>query len=441
MSDTSIRPARDAMRSIAESKADPLSDIQIRKKSLFMIGLGYLASLRVTVVLFLLSIFLVFIGTLAMRDLGNWTVVNKYFRSYWVMVPFQVFMGFAQVFLGVSPRWQLGDSWFPYPGGFTLSVLLLVNLLAAHLVRFKISWKRAGIFLIHGGLILMLVGEWFAYHQVEGRLRVQEGESSNYVFHTTSSEIAITTPAADGKNDEVVVIPQSLLKQGRTISDPKLPFDVVINKFMANSRLLDGKRKGGVTYPVDQGHGLQNDVEERKEGAGVDANAPENCPSTYVTLLDKQNKQPLGSYLLSTYFTDLLRMEPQQSKVGDKNYTVDLRYKRTYKPYSIYLNKVTSTMYPGTDIPRDYHSIIRLQDPTRNEDRTIKIAMNDPLRYAGEAFFQSGVDGNATILQVVRNPGWLLPYLSCIIVSIGMTVHFIQTLVIFLNNRRALSRA
>ena len=41
--------------------------------------------------------------------------------------------------------------------------------------------------------------------------------------------------------------------------------------------------------------------------------------------------------------------------------------------------------------------------------------MNHPLRYQGETFYQSGVLGlgKGTILQVVRNPGWLIPYISC----------------------------
>ena len=39
--------------------------------------------------------------------------------------------------------------------------------------------------------------------------------------------------------------------------------------------------------------------------------------------------------------------------------------------------------------------------------------MNSPLRYGGETFYQSGYDENdpkVTILQVVRNPSWLTPY-------------------------------
>jgi hypothetical protein len=31
-------------------------------------------------------------------------------------------------------------------------------------------------------------------------------------------------------------------------------------------------------------------------------------------------------------------------------------------------------------------------------------------------------------LQIVRNPGWLMPYISCAVVGIGLLVHFGMTL-------------
>ena len=46
--------------------------------------------------------------------------------------------------------------------------------------------------------------------------------------------------------------------------------------------------------------------------------------------------------------------------------------------------------YIGTDTPRNYSSDIVLNDPTRNvADREVKIWMNNPLRFAGETFYQS----------------------------------------------------
>ena len=48
---------------------------------------------------------------------------------------------------------------FPFLGGWSLGVLLLANLLAAHAVRFKLGWRRAGILLIHAGLIVLMMSE------------------------------------------------------------------------------------------------------------------------------------------------------------------------------------------------------------------------------------------------------------------------------------------
>ena len=42
-----------------------------------------------------------------------------------------------------------------------------------------------------------------------------------------------------------------------------------------------------------------------------------------------------------------------------------------------------------------------------------------------------------TVLQVVRNPGWQLPYWSCLIVSVGMLMHFGVVLGSFLQKRGA----
>jgi hypothetical protein len=56
--------------------------------------------------------------------------------------------------------------------------------------------------------------------------------------------------------------------------------------------------------------------------------------------------------------------------------------------------------------------------------------MNNPLRYDGETFYQASFDRDdqGSILQVVRNPGWLTPYFSCVLVGLGLTVQFLTHL-------------
>ena len=55
--------------------------------------------------------------------------------------------------------------------------------------------------------------------------------------------------------------------------------------------------------------------------------------------------------------------------------------------------------------------------------------MNNPLRYARRTFYQSGYlpDDGGTVLQVVRNDTWMVPYMSCMIVFVGMAAQFIQS--------------
>ena len=95
----------------------------------------------------------------------------------------------------------------------------------------------------------------------------------------------------------------------------------------------------------------------------------------------------------------------------------------------------------GTNTPRNYSSDVRLVDPAHNVDRKVHIWMNNPLRYAGETFYQSKFDVDQgsrlemTGLQVVKNAGWMLPYVACMIVATGMLAHFSIVLVRFLRRR------
>src|SRR5689334_9054959 len=78
--------------------------------------LSILASLRLTVVLFALSIVLIFLGTLAQKDQDVWRVVNDtYFRVWIAHVDFRVFGRLAQLFYK-DVYWNL-PGWFPFFGG------------------------------------------------------------------------------------------------------------------------------------------------------------------------------------------------------------------------------------------------------------------------------------------------------------------------------------
>src|SRR5436305_9284185 len=84
-----------------------------------------IASLRLTVVLFVLSLVLVFFGTWAQVDQGIWTVVNRYFRSLVVWIPLKVFVLHAE---WLKPAME--EYWeriaLPFPGGWLIGTVMLI---------------------------------------------------------------------------------------------------------------------------------------------------------------------------------------------------------------------------------------------------------------------------------------------------------------------------
>jgi cytochrome c biogenesis protein ResB len=126
-----------------------------------------------------------------------------------------------------------------------------------------------------------------------------------------------------------------------------------------------------------------------------------------------------------------------------KNYALDYRATRIYTPFSLTLLKTTHEVYPGTDIPKNFQSRVRINHAGKGEVREVDIYMNNPLRYGGLTFYQyqmgrDEVDANrgTSVLQVVRNPGWLTPYVGCVLVGVGLLVQFTAHLVGFVRERR-----
>ena len=164
-------------------------------------------------------------------------------------------------------------------------------------------------------------------------------------------------------------------------------------------------------------------------------------PAAYLRL--SRNGKELGTWLFSVFYSEVFLDLIQEVPVDGKNYQVSLRFKQTRRPYYVHLDKVTQKFYPGTEMPKDFRSYVRVQDPAANQERKVEIFMNAPMYYGGETFYQSGVttdrsrggDPIGTVLQVVRNPGWVLPYASCAIVGFGLLIHFGYTLYRFLERR------
>jgi ABC-type transport system involved in cytochrome c biogenesis permease subunit len=384
-----------------------------------------LASLQLTVVLFALAVGLVFLGTLAQKGVGIWTVVEQYFWSWVVMVDTQHLLEFGKIFFGLPPDLNAA-SWakFPFPGGKLIGGLMFVNLLAAHILRFRLTWKRAGIFILHAGVLLLFVGEFITREfQVEQQMHITEGSSTNFAVDTRNYELAFVDPS-DAAADRVTVIPAKRLaaaRNGERIAHPDLPVDVEVLRYMPNSDLVEPADPRAGENPATAGVGTAHVAVAEPEVSGVEVGNRMDLPSAYVRLLKKGTDEPVGTYLVS-----LIVGRPQKLAVDGKGYELQLRNTRYYKPFTLHLIEFRFDRYVGTNTPKNYSSQLRLVDPEKGQDREVLIKMNDPLRHRGETFYQSSFtpDEKTTILQVVRNPGWMLPYISCAMVVIGMLLHF-----------------
>ena len=192
-----------------------------------------LASLRLTVPLLALSMFLVFAGTMAQVKMSNYDAQEKYFHSRLVWIELSTLLDRPLPF----------DFSFPFPGGFTLGGLLLLNLLAAHSVRFKLTWKRTGIILTHLGLILLLVGEGIsAKKKIESHMTIEQGSHAGFTYDQRLAELAVIDASAPDHDQVTVVIPENILAKGGTISHPSIPFKLKIDAYYPNTKITGEAR-------------------------------------------------------------------------------------------------------------------------------------------------------------------------------------------------------
>jgi hypothetical protein len=368
-----------------------------------------LTSLKLTIACLAALMVLVVACTLAQVQLGTLGAVNLYIRSFlvWWAVP--------------GTGWSIAV----FPGGALVGLLLAANLLAAQLKRLELSWKKAGLWIVHAGLILLVVGEFVtSAFQVDAQLAIEEGQTLNYVESPREQELALVD-VTDPAYDDVHGVPTSLLASERPIPVAGTPITLNVKRYYENADLSN---RGPADPPSLATAGVGTAVSVR--------------PLPPVTTDEQVNRtaafvEPVaGGKSYGTWLVSNALGAPQSFVHEGRTYVLSMRPRREYLPYSLTLKKFSHDVYAGTDIPKNFSSLVHLSNPARGEERDILIYMNQPLRYAGKAFYQAsfGKGDTLSILQVVSNPGWLLPYISCALVTLGLLVHFAISL------RRSLER-
>ncbi len=298
--------------------------------------------------------------------------------------------------------------------------------------------KRAGIVLLHGGIGLMMGYELqVALTAVETQMSLVEGERTNFVQDIRTFEFAVTD-LTDKNEERVVAFPKSVIldavKSEKPIEHPDLPFSIVFRNYLKNARIraVSSKEPNLAT----SGTGLIWMADESKPGAGTDTSSKVDSPAVYATLESKADGKSLGTYLASWVLS--MSDETDTVQVDGKTFRIALRPKRIYKPYVFELKDVRAENYLGTSTARNYASTVHLVDRSRNVDEEKTIWMNNPLRFANETFYQSSYEREKetgiehTVLSVVANSGWMMPYVGCMLVGLGMLTHFMILLVRFL---------
>ena len=333
--------------------------------------------------------FLVVIGTLAQREQGLFIAQQKYFSSWFT-------------WLGM----------LPIPSGRLIMMIMLVNL-SCYFFRPHIFTKnKLGITIVHSGVILLLLGGGLtAIFSSEGNMVIQEGTTVNFVEDYYLKEFAVVNTSNDDF-DEFVVFDAPLLYGGEVLKESSIPFIIKVLEFYDNCDPLPRLYRGDESLK-----GMaKNFYLERKKN---EKEFEQNISGIVYEIFDSNSEND------GIYIGYLGQPVSQTININDTEYFLFLRRHRTYLPFKINLVDFKKVLHPGTNIAKSYSSDIFLIDT--DITRRVLIQMNEPLRHRGYTFYQASFveneNSDTSVLAAVKNHGRLFPYISTIIMCLGLLFH------------------
>lgn len=374
----------------------------------------FISSYGFAVVLLLFLLLLTFLGTLEQAELGLYAVQQKYFESIFLV----------HHFFGVVP--------VPLPGAYLCMILFAANLICGGILRAPKDWRTPGVLITHIGILVMLAGAFVTFkYSLDGNMRLYEGEESDEFVSYNDWVIEIGRPEAGA---EMLVIQQDKFidlkpHEERTFRAPSLPFTLTLSGFGRNTEPAPAGQSGA--RAVD-GITLRQ--------LPLDPKGEQNAAGTYVSVTDKASGETTEGIVWG------YARQPFIVESGGEDWAIHLTHKTWQVPFSLRLDKFHHELHPGTNMPANFESeVTKFEDGSEEQ---IRIWMNHPLRNQGYTFFQSSWgpsnagpnDPLYSVFSVVKNPADASPLWSCIIISIGMSIHFLQKLLRYLkleSRRRA----
>ena len=300
---------------------------------------------------------------------------------------------------------------FPFPGMPIIVAMIFFNLTFKLIFKSPFHPKKIGIMLTHIGALLLLVGGLFtALFSSEGYIALAEGESSNIVSDYHFREFVVMD-----KNGKVITkLDHKNMLSGQIINDEALPFTIKIEEYCVNCNITARENK------TDDYQGMA--MHMQLSAAPIKNNDEENMAGLTYSVYDADQK---------AIFVSIEDVPKYPSfTVNDKEYSFALRREQRAIPFTIELLDFEKESHPGTQMAKSYQSTVLVKDGDLQWESVI--SMNAPLRYKGYTFFQSSFTqtpkGEISVFAVVWNVGRSFPYISGIVMCLGLILHlFLRT--------------
>ena len=349
---------------------------------------------KVFVFLIIWLMILVFFGTLAQRNEGLYLVQLDYFSS-WL-------------------------KWFgplPTPSAKLTMLVMFINLSGFFFRPNILKLQKIGITITHAGIMLMLIGSGLtSLFSIEGSMIIDEGEKSNFFDNYYVKEFVIINKT-NMDFDDYIIFDEPLLHKNSFLESLDLPFKIEVLDYYVNCnpiRKPDNQMNNDFYKGMARNFYLQEIASEKEY--------EKNRPGIIYEIIASGDIDIDGIYILF-----MGQPVPQLLNIENLQFEFKLRPYRTYLPFEIELIDFKKEMHPGTDVAKSYSSEINLIED--GVSRKSLIEMNAPLRHYDYTFYQASfIEENeiqTTVLATVKNYGRIFPYVSTVIMCIGILLHML----------------
>lgn len=359
------------------------------------------ASLKITVICLLLFMLITLLGTFYQVNHDINEARKVYFTSWYV----------------------LANGIIPLPGGQTVIWIFFINMVAVCFTRFSLTWKKSGIWLTHLGLIGLCFSSFYTYkYSTEGMVSFFEGETSHLADVDGVWEFSIWTEKDGLRHVTAYTLNEGEI--GRSLSKATPGMNITLKEF----------------YPAAQAYQDFSPLENRPLNTSkiVSLEGVKESNRTVPGAIFTLYPQGMDKITMMLYGAET---SPTSYQLKGETYYFQLRQQKLELPVALKLDDVIQETYTQTNIAKRYESKVTLTTDN-GESRKARIYMNHPLTIEDFTFYQSGYSKDQmsgkehSSLSVVQNAGKYYPYAACVVISIGMILHFCIVFVQMFGSRK-----